>query len=138
MAPSPECQQNFPDDPDIQDGHEMLRRIPPWHIVADANSGFRRPSSAAFEDDNDGSPMSMYRRTVIDATGGNIERVMVGHLGYGLVGVSAGDLRSRDQTIHSDPLPEEPSHAVVCGPKTDSNRKFFYRRSVWVIMPPGI
>ena len=59
----------------------MLRRIPPWYIVADANSGVRRPSSAAFEDDNDGSPMSMYRRTVIDATGGNIERVMVGHPG---------------------------------------------------------
>ena len=103
MAPSAECQQNFPDDPEIQDTHQMLRRIPPWHVVPDANAGGSRPSSAAFEDDDDGSPMSVYRRTVIEATGGNIDRVMVGHVGYGLAGINAGDLRSRDQTIHSDP-----------------------------------
>lgn len=82
--------------------------------------------------------MSMYRRTVIDATGGNLERVMVGQIGYGLAGLSASDLRSRDQTIHSDPLPTEAAHAVVCGPKTDANRKHFYRRSVWVIPPPEV
>ena len=80
--------------------------------------------------------MSVYRRKVIDATGGNVERVMVGHMGYGLAGLSAGDLRSRDQTVHSDPLESEPAHAVVCGPKTYSNRKFFYRQSTWVIAPP--
>jgi hypothetical protein len=138
MAPSAECQQNFPDDPEIQDTHQMLRRIPPWHVVPDGNVGGSRPSSAAFEDDDDGSPMSMYRRTVIEASGGNIDRVMVGHVGYGLAGINAGDLRSRDQTIHSDHLPAEPAHAVVCGPKTDSNRKHFYRRSVWVIRPPDV
>lgn len=136
MAPTARCQQEFPDDPAIQDADQMLRRIPPWHIVPDANSGGRRPSSAAFEDDDDGAPMSMYRRTVIDATGGNFKRVMVGHIGYGLVGLSAGDLRGRDQTVHSDPLEDEPAHAVICGPKTDGNRKFFYRRSVWVVAPP--
>lgn len=114
----------------------MLRRVPPKQFIFDQNMGRLRPSSATFEDDDDGSPMSMYRRTVIDATGGNVERVMVGHVGYGLVGLSAGDLRSRDQTVHSDPLNNEPAHAVICGPKTESNRKFFYRRSVWVIAPP--
>jgi hypothetical protein len=136
MAPPLRCQQEFPDDPDIQDGDQMLRRVPPKQIIFDQNMGRLRPSSATFEDDEDDSPMSMYRRTVIDATGGNIERVMVGHAGYGLAGLCAGELRSRNQTVHSNPLEDEPAHAEVCGRKTDSNRKFFYQRSVWVIAPP--
>lgn len=136
MAPSLHCQQEYPDDGDILDDDQMLRRVPPIHFVPNENVGGVRPSSAAFEDDSDGSPMSMYRRTVIDATGGNVERVMVGHIGYGLAGLRAGDLRARDQTVHSDPLEGEPAHAVVCGRKTNGNRKFFYRQSVWVIPPP--
>lgn len=137
MAPPLRCQEEFPDDPEILNVDQMLRRIPPFHIVPDDNSRGRRPSSAAFEDDDDGQPMSVYRRTVIDTTGGNIERVMVGHTGYGLVGLSAGDLRSRDQTVNSDPLEDELAHAVVCGAKTHGNRKFFSRQSVWVIVPPA-
>jgi hypothetical protein len=114
----------------------MLRRIPPRHIIFDGNTGRLRPTSAAFEDDGDASPMSMYRRAIIDATGGDIQRVMVGHIGYGLAGLTAGDLRSRDQTVHADARPEETAHALICGTKTDSNRKFFSRNSVWVIPPP--
>ena len=136
MPPPLRCQQEFPDDPDTHNADQMLRRVPPWHFVPDDNSGSLRPSSAAFEDDDDGSPMSMHRRTVIDSTGGHIERLMVGHIGFGLVGLSAGDLRSRDQTVHSDPLDDEPAHALICGTKTDSNRRFFRRQSVWVIAPP--
>ena len=115
----------------------MLRRIPGRHIIFDQNLGRHRPTSAAFYDDKDDAPMSVYRRNVIDAAGGNVERVMVGHEGYGLVGISAGHLRTRDQTVHSDPLPTESAHAVVCGQKTDSNRRFFAQQAAWVIGPPA-
>jgi hypothetical protein len=136
MAPLPHCLQEYPDDAATLNEHQMLRRVHPKQVIFDSNMGRSRPSSAAFEDDRDRSPMSMYSRAVIDATGGDILRVMAAHPGYSLVGLSAGDLRSRDQTVHSDPLPDEPAHALICGAKTDSNRKFFYQHSVWVIPPP--
>ena len=85
--------------------------------AVDKNRGRVRPSSAAFEDDRDGSPMSVYRRDVIDREGDAPERVMVGHEGYGLVSFTAGHARSKNQTVCSNPLPEESAHAVVCGPK---------------------
>ena len=134
--PSRRCQDEFPDDPVIHNEDLMLRRIPPFHIVPDENSGGHRPSSAAFDNDKDGAPMSVYRQTVIESSGGAIERVMKGHAGYALAAISAGDLRSRDQTVHNNPLPDEPAHAVVCGDKTKGTQRFFSRSAVWVI-PPG-
>jgi|GEM_PF-2850313 hypothetical protein len=129
----------FPDDPAVGDSVQLLRRIPPLHFVRDENSaGGRRPSSAAFDDDTDGQPMSVYRRDVIDVEGGDISRVMVGHDGYALAGLTAGHFRMRDQTVHPDPLPNESAHTVICGVKTESTRRFFRKNSVWVIPPPAV
>jgi hypothetical protein len=50
---------DYSDDPSIPDDAELWRRIPPWHFVDDENLRQIRPSSAAFEDDPDGSPMSV-------------------------------------------------------------------------------
>lgn len=77
-----ECRARFPDDPECADGVELLRRIPGWHVLYDNNRGCVRPSSAAFEDDRDGSPMSVYRRDVIEGEGDDPARVMAGHEGY--------------------------------------------------------
>lgn len=114
----------------------LLRRIPRWHVLYDNNRGRVRPSSAAFEDDRDGSPMSVYRRDVIEGEGDEPARVMVGHEGYGLASVAAGHVRSRGQTVCSDPLPDESSHAVVCGPKPRSTRRSFASNAEWVMEPP--
>ena len=80
--------------------------------------------------------MSVYRQEVIEVEGGEPNRVLANHPGFGLVSISAGRVRSRDQTVHSDPLPEESSHAVVCGPKQKSTRKSFARQAEWVVAPP--
>ena len=47
------------DDPTIPDLAELWRRIPPWHLVKDDNLGRVRPSSAAFDNHPNGSPMSV-------------------------------------------------------------------------------
>ncbi len=78
--------------------------------------------------------MSVYRQDVIE--GGEPGRVLANHESFGLASISAGHVRSRDQTVHADPVPEEPSHATVCGPKPKSTRKWFARQSEWVVAPP--
>lgn len=54
-----------------------------------------RPSSAAFEDDDDGDPMSVYRRDIIDSEGGTVARVMAGHEGFALASLTAGQVRTK-------------------------------------------
>ena len=80
--------------------------------------------------------MSVYRQDVIEDEGGEPGRVLANHDGFGLVSLPAGQARSRDQTVHADPVPEESSHATVCGPKTKSTRKWFARRAEWIVAPP--
>jgi hypothetical protein len=54
---------SYIDDPTISDETELWRRIPPWHFFHDENLGRIRPSSAAFENHPDGSPMSVLLAT---------------------------------------------------------------------------
>lgn len=114
----------------------LLRRIPRMHFHFDQKLGRLRPSSAAFEDDDDGDPMSVYRGEVIESEGSDIRRVMIGHSGFALASLTAGQVRSKNQTVFADPLPEESSHAKICGPKPTSVQRWFAREAVWVIPPP--
>jgi hypothetical protein len=107
------------------------------HFYFDQRLKRMRPSSAAFEDDADGDPMSVYRNDVIDSEGGEVQRVMTGHQGFALAGLTAGKFRSKGQTVHPDPLPEESSHCKACGSKPESVRRWFAREAAWVIPPPA-
>jgi hypothetical protein len=134
------CLEHFPDDPSIQNESELLRRIPPRHFVRDDNLGTVRPSSAAFEDDDDNDPMSVYLATVLAAEHREASSVLAGHAGYALASITAGQAREKDQTVHPEPLPEEVSHAVVCGDKRSGNKKsakkVFAISAKWVVRPP--
>ena len=120
----------------MADDVDVLRRIPPWHFHFDKNLNRWRPTSAAFQDDDDGDPMSVYRRDVIESEGGDARRVMTGHEDYALAALTAGQVRSKNQTVFPDPLPEESSHAEICGPKPKSIMRWFARQAAWVIPPP--
>lgn len=82
--------------------------------------------------------MSVYRQDVIEEEDSVPGRVLTNHPGFGLVSVSAGQMRSKDQTVHADPVPEESSHGTVCGPKPKSTRKWFARQALWVVAPPWV
>lgn len=81
--------------------------------------------------------MSLYRQDVIHSERGDVGRVLVGHAGYALASVMAGQVRSKSQTVFPDPLPEESAHAVVCGPKPHRTKRWFAQQALWVIPPPG-
>ena len=136
MSISEHCAKNFPNDPTIPHNIALLRRVPPKHFYLDENLGRLRPSSAAFEDDSDGDPMSVYRQDIIEAEGDTTRRVMHGHEEYALASLTAGQVRSKDQTVHPDPLPGESSHTQICGTKHKKTCRWFAMNSEWVIAPP--
>lgn len=131
--------EHFPDDPSITNESDLLRRIPPYHIVMDNNLGARRPSSAAFEDDDDGEPMSVYLAPTLAAEGRAADTVLAGHAGFGLAAITAGLAREKAQTVHPDPLPQESSHTVVCGDKRAGGKKCakkgFALGARWIVEP---
>jgi hypothetical protein len=123
----------YTDDLTIPDEAELWRRIPPWHVIPDENIGDIRPSSAAFEDDPDGAPMSVYLADECK----DPQLALAGHEGFGLVAITAGLARQCDQIVVRQPVPGPPGHVVVAGKKTDSVRKKFYRFAAkhWIVRP---
>src|SRR4051794_27216980 len=111
----------------------LWRRIPAFHIGFDKNRGCRVVSSAAFDDDSDGEPMSV----VIARPGRAPEEVLRGHAGYGLVAFSVQVAESADQEILRAPMLDEPDHAHISGPKTSSRRKRLRDGAQWVLRPTG-
>lgn len=124
------------DDPTITDNAPLWRRIPPRHFVFDANLGRYRPSSAAFEDHPDGSPMSVVLGNDVLAAGRSPESVITGCEGFAVASFQAGLARLKGQGVMRKPLRDEPAHAEVFGNKTDSVKKAFTKNSIWIIAPP--
>ena len=109
-APPPE------DDPTILNDADLWRRIFPGWWLRDKGSGAYRLSSAAFDDSPDKTPMSVTIAT--EAPGYHI--LLDGHVGYGLLAITAGLARQNRQILVRDPRPENPAHAHVVGKKTGS------------------
>lgn len=124
------------DDPTIPNSAELWRRIQPDQIVLDENLNVLRPSTAAFSDSSDGTPMSVQLAEIVLAHGGAANSVMVGFEGA-LAGFTAGFARNEcAQGVEKAPLPKDPAHTYVFGKKTGSvKKKFALKGSKWVIPP---
>jgi len=120
-----------PDAPEVHDEWGLLRRIPPWHFTWEAD-GAVRPSGAAFDDDQDGNPMSV----VVAEECAGLEKVLEGHEGFALVRIPVGVAKEKGQRIVLAPTEAEPAHALVVGKKTKSVRRALARASEWVVPPP--
>lgn len=128
-------QDDFVDDATIDGSAELWRRIPPWHFIMDANLGRMRPSSAAFDDHPDGSPMSVLLAADVIDSGRTPEEALNPFAGFALAAFAAELARSCQQGIARQPLDDEPAHAIVFGRKTDRVKKRFAKECSWVIPP---
>jgi hypothetical protein len=115
----------------IGDADLLLRRVPSWHIIWDENENRWRPTSAAFEDHPDGSPLSVRVRPLLERMGLALESVLAGLPDFGLVEFPAGTARAKDQIVALEEVEGEPAHAVVAGKKTRSVMKHLARSSKW-------
>jgi hypothetical protein len=122
-----------PDDPSIPNEATLWRRVPDRHFVTDA-SGSIRPSSAAFDDDPDGDPMS----TVLARPDRDPFPVLLGNGGWALAAINVGLIRELGWIVERRPEPEEPDHVVVVGNKTQGQRKRVARECGWAIPPPSM
>jgi hypothetical protein len=126
-----------PDDGSIPDEFALWRRIPPWHFIHDENLGRWRPSSAAFADDSDGQPLSVVLAEAVVAAGRGALQILEGHDGFALAAITAGAARTCGLGVVRDPLPTEPAHALVVGPKTKAIQRRLAKAAIWIVPPPG-
>lgn len=76
--------------------------------------------------------------TVIARAGRPPQEVIAGYEGWGLVSLRVEDLIAFGQRAVPEPLPEEPDHVHVIGPKTDITRRQMAKSAIWVIPPPHL
>ena len=121
----------FEDDPTISGDERLLRRIHPSHVNWD-DSGDPNISSAAFKDPE----LSVNLSSVMLETGRVPGDAIRGYAGFGLAAITAADARSQQQAVARDPLPEEPAHGVVYGPKKRGGVSTKLRDAAqWVVIP---
>jgi hypothetical protein len=128
--------RGYADDPTIRDDANLLRRISPNHFVFDETRGVVRPSSAAFADHPNGSPMSVVLAEVVRREGRLLESLLSNFPGYALASITARVARECGQAVCRDPLPDESGHAVVFGTKSRAVKRRMAQASAWEIWPP--
>lgn len=127
----------YKDDPSIQNEEALWRRIPSWHWVLDENQDAWRPSSAAFENDKDGKPMSVFVERLVRVADKNATDVLRGLEKFALAFVTAGFAREKNQGVALEST-DFPGHAVVFGKKPRSVSRAFARSAIWVVAPATV
>ena len=110
----------------ILDEDSLLRRIPPlWWVPG--QDGEPRPTSQSFRDEE---------LSVVQAKAKADPCVVLnGHQGFALVRFRAGVPREHALRVCTDPLPDEPAHALVAGKKTGTITAALVKASEWVVPP---
>lgn len=118
------CQdKNLPDDPNVQNGDVLWRRInPEW--VKDG-----RVTRQAFQNYPGTNTMSAHLSRLTTP-----EAALQGHVGYSLVGFTAQLARVEcQQRVALDPTLADPSHTAIIGSKPGSVQKKFRDNLHWVV-----
>lgn len=129
--------RNQADDSSIADPCALWRRVPPYHIIFDDNLRRFHPTSAAFDDDADGSSMSILLGDLVIAAGRGPDEVLAGHTNFSLAAVTAGFARSLGLGAVRDPLPFEPAHGLLVGNKTKSVKRALAKGAIGIVPPPA-
>jgi len=125
----------YVDDPTIANHAELWRRVPPSWVVPDENRGGYRPSSQAFHDSADRSPMSVLIAETMLADGRGPQDAVADDPTFLLASFTAGEARSLEQGVARTPTDAEPAHGSVFGRKTKQVYRALSRLARWVIAP---
>src|SRR5690349_13233515 len=120
------------DDGSIADDAALLRRIRPDQIVDDANTGTRRPSSAAFKQER----MSVDAEPILTGNGLDWKFTLKDYPGFSLVKFEAKHARARALAVVPNPLPDNAAHVEVVGKKNQGTANYLRDSSTWVYLEP--
>lgn len=123
------------DDPSIANDSHLYRRIHPDQFVPDENAGTVRPSSAAFTNSEDGSPMSVALGDTLSDLGRAPATVLDHYRRHALARLTAAVARESRQTVCRLPVDDEPAHGGVGGTKSKGVRRQLAQSSVWEVPP---
>src|SRR6266852_2979158 len=126
----------YTDDLGIANEDDLWRRIHPSWVFFDANEGRVRPTSQAFKDSSDGTPMSALLAK--EDTPHRALAASWGEKGFSLAAITAGLARQRGLGVVRDPQPEDPPHLLVFGDKTKFVREGLALAARWVGDPPSV
>lgn len=131
------CEHGPEDDVSIPNPTLLYRWVPPNHIRRTDNGVECR--DGAFK--NFPNPETLRMSIVLEDTLRALDRepasVLQGRPGYGLVALTAEQVREAEQRVVRSPTPEEPAHGDVWGTKTPSRRRHFAQLARWVVVPSG-
>ncbi len=107
------CEPVREDDLSIAHQDRLLRRIHLAQVVRDDDTGLARISTGAFRD----KELSINIESVLLGGGQTAVACLEKFPNHKLAAITAGDARQYQQAVCRDPLPEVPSHGLICGPK---------------------
>lgn len=121
------------DDSTIDNEANLWRRICPDHFVYDPKLNKKRPSSAAFRDEE----LSVHLEEIVVKAGQATADILRAYPSYGLASFKAGDARKCPiaQIIVKDPTETDPSHTLVIGRKTKAVQKALVTCSQMLVEP---
>lgn len=100
------------DDVSIGDDEHLLHRIRPDDVVVDPETALRRPSSATFRSKTNIISVDLASLTTP-------RKALEGYPHHTLVEIDVGTVRSLGCKVVRDPLPDNPSHALLYGSGPD-------------------
>ena len=100
------------DDASIGDAERLFHRIRPDDVVVDSETGQRRPSSATFRSKSNIISVDLASLT-------SPEKALENYPHHTLVEVDVGTVRFLGCKVVRDPLPNNPSHALLYGSGPD-------------------
>jgi hypothetical protein len=121
----------YQDDSSISDDDILFRRVNLRLLVRDDDTGLARVSSGAFRDKD--KQISVDIKSVLDGMGLGQESCITDHKAQKLVSFAVGEARRLKQAVCRAPLPENPSHGLVCGSKSDKVLHGLAAAADWVI-----
>ena len=119
----------FKNDESISDDTRLLRRIPPDKIKRSVNPPLPDSDNLAISPDGTGTSVDIWENDEDPA------KCLEGHEGFGLVYLTAKQLRDKGLGIIHDPLPQKPNHALIQGPRSRGTKRWLAKNSVWVHLP---
>ena len=126
------------DDSSIGDTDGLLRRIPlqPAQVIWDSNRGCWRPTSAAFCDHPNGTPMSVSIQSILQRLYLPNTTPLDGYeTSHALVVFPVSVARRNGQGVALQALNKDPAHAIVFGHKTKKVKRALSHSASWVSAP---